>query len=107
VAALGYRFVSMLPYRDSDGMDILAQSTTDKNRRAIFEIRKWKNQSISDIFLRNMQNQINEQKAQEGYVIAAARLTDGAQTALQTLNKIKVINEFDLIDLLMRVLDSE
>lgn len=107
VATLGYRVVSLLPYRDSDGMDILAQSTTEKGRKAVFEIRKWKNQPISDIFLRNMQNHINEQKAQEGFVIAAARLTDGAQTALQTLNKIKVINEFDLGDLLMRVLEPE
>lgn len=107
VATLGYRVISLLPYRDSDGMDILAQSTTEKDRKAVFEIRKWKNQPISDIFLRNMQNQINEQKAQEGFVIAAAHLTDGAQTALQTLNKIKVINEFDLIDLLRRVLEPE
>ncbi len=107
ISQLGYTVANILPYRDTDGMDIMAKSNAEKSRKALFQIRKWKNQPISDIFLRNMQNQLNEFKAQEGYVIAAARLTDGAQTALQTLNKIKVINEMDLVDLLARVLQQE
>ncbi|MBW7856773.1 MAG: restriction endonuclease [Leptonema sp. (in: Bacteria)] len=105
VLTLGYKVVSILPYRESDGMDILAQLATDKSQRALFEIRKWENQPISDIFLRNMQNQLNENKAQLGFVIAAARLTDGAAAALQSLNKIKVINEESLGELLSQVLD--
>lgn len=105
IAELGYRVLAILPYRDSDGMDFIAQHSDEKNRRAVFEFRKWKNQPISDIFLRNMQTRVNEQKAQEGFVIAAARLTDGAQAALATMERIRVINEFDLADLLSRVLE--
>ena len=107
ITVLGYRVLSLLPYREGDGLDILAQSTSEQKQKALFEIRKWENQPISDIFLRNMQNQLNEHKAQEGYVIAAARLTDGAQTALKTMIRIKVINEFDLGDLLAQVLEPE
>lgn len=105
VLTFGYKVISILPYREGDGLDILAQLATDKSQRALFEIRKWENQPISDIFLRNMQNQLNVNKAQLGFVIAAARLTDGAATALQTLSKIKVINEEELATLLSQVLD--
>ena len=81
-----------LPNRDPDGLDLVAFNTEDKKDKALFEFRKWKNQPISDIFLRNMQNTLNEMKVMRGFVVAGARLTTGAEAALQNLKKIQVIN---------------
>ncbi|MCB1166667.1 MAG: restriction endonuclease [Leptospiraceae bacterium] len=92
VASLGYKVDRTLPNRDPDGLDLVAFNTEDKKDKALFEFRKWKNQPISDIFLRNMQNTLNEMKVMRGFVVAGARLTTGAEAALQNLKKIQVIN---------------
>lgn len=101
---LGFTKSKNMPNRDGDGLDILGKSMQDKKKKALFQFRKWKNQPISDIFLRNMQNTLNEIKANEGYVVAGARLTDGAQSALENLKKINVINEEELAGILQSVL---
>lgn len=100
----GYVFEKILPSREKDGLDIIARSAEDRKVKALFRIRQWSNQPISDIFLRNMQNTLNEQKVSLGFVIAGARLTSGAEEALKNLKKITVINEYDLGAVLSRVL---
>ena len=79
----------------------------DKKDRALFQFRKWRNQPISDIFLRNMQNTLNELKVARGFVIAGARLTTGAESALQNLKKIQVINGEDLGAVLVNIIKPE
>jgi len=93
IQTLGFSINKTLPYRDKDGADFIGTKKDDKKIRALFRIRKWKNQPISDIFLRDMQNYMNELKVNQGFVIAGARLTQGAEQALVNLKKIEVINE--------------
>ncbi len=100
----GYRIEKTLPYRDRDGADFVAVEKGEKKTKALFRIRKWKNQPISDIFLRDMQNYMNELKVSGGFVVAGARLTSGAEEALKNLRKITVINEYDLGSVLQKVL---
>lgn len=100
----GYKMIKNIPRGDKDGADFITQNTADKKIKALFSIRQWSNQPISDIFLRNMQNQMNELKASYGFVIAGARLTPGAKSALENLKKITVINEVDLANLLTDVM---
>jgi len=99
----GYRNPKSLKSPDRDGQDFVASSLQDKKIKALFRIRKWKNQPISDIFLRDMQNYMNELSVNQGYVIAGARLTTGAESALQNLKKIEVINEENLGIILQRI----
>ena len=104
ITSLGYRIKKTLPYRDKDGADFLSSSAEDKKITALFRIRQWKNQPISDIFLREQQNYMNEHKANLGFVVAGAKLTSGAEAALKNLKKITVINEEDLGELLQKIL---
>lgn len=106
INSLGCKMDKMLPRKDRDGADFLAKDLNDKKIRALFSIRQWSNQPISDIFLRNMQNTMNELKVNKGFVIAGARLTPGAESALQNLKKITVVNENELGELLIRVMES-
>ncbi len=100
----GYKLEKILPSREKEGADFIARELLDKKNKALFRIRRWKDQPISDIFLRDMQNNMNELKVSRGYVIAGARLTPGAESALENLKKITVINDQDLGELLHKVL---
>ena len=104
IASQGFKVKKELKKTDKDGLDFLAQSVTDKKNLALFRIRKWSNQPISDIFIRDQQNYMNEHKASLGYIVAGARLTPGAETALGNLKKITVINDKDLGRLLKSIL---
>jgi hypothetical protein len=50
---------------------------------------------------------MNELKVSNGYVIAGARLTAGAEQALQNLKKIEVINEEKLGELLAQIFGTD
>lgn len=104
IEALGCKLRRTLPYKEKDGMDMIAVSQEDKKKTVLFRIRKWKNQPISDIFLRDMQNYMNELKVNEGFVVAGASLTAGAESALENLKKIQVVNEVELGELLQKIM---
>ena len=99
----GYTAKKTLPNREKDGADIIAASKLDSSDTALFRIRQWANQPISDIFVRNMQNYMNEQKVKHGFVVAGTRLTNGAEEALKNLSKITVINEHDFGEILWKL----
>ncbi|MCR9143572.1 MAG: tetratricopeptide repeat protein [bacterium] len=104
IASLGFKIQSELDYRDKDGKDYIATSLADKKIKALFRIRQWSNQPISDIFLREQQAYMNELKVNQGFVVAGARLTDGAEQALNNLKKITVVNETSFGEILQKVL---
>lgn len=107
ISALGFKVDRTLPNRDPDGLDLMGVNVEDKKDRALFQFRKWKNQPISDIFLRNMQNTLNELKVSRGFVVAGARLTTGAESALQNLKKIQVVNGEDLGAVLVNIISPD
>lgn len=104
INSLGHRIVKSLPYREKDGADYITAEIANKKNKALVRIRKWRNQPISDIFLRDMQNLLNEQKVSLGFVIAGAQLTGGAEAALENLKKITVINDAELAGMLQKIL---
>lgn len=107
IASMGFKVDKNLPNRNPDGLDLVAFNVEDKKDRALFQFRKWRNQPISDIFLRNMQNTLNELKVGRGFVVAGARLTTGAESALQNLKKIQVINGDDLGAVLVNIMKPD
>lgn len=104
ISMQGFKLEKVLPFKDKDGLDFAAHDKNDKKVKALFRIRKWKNQPISDIFLRDLQNYMNEQKMNLGFMLAGTSLTPGAETALQNLKKIRVINEYDLAEVLTKAM---
>lgn len=101
VSYMGYEMIKPLAPDDNEGFDCLAQNIEGK--KAVFKIRQWKNQSISDIYIRNFQNKLNELKAQEGFLISAGRLTQGAEQTVQNLKRIKVFTPEEFGYLLSRI----
>ena len=104
IALLGFKTMKNLNYRESDGEDYLGQGIKEHKNKALFRIRKWSNQAISDIFLREQQSFMNEQNVNLGFVIASTQLTAGASEVLKSLRKITVINEDQLVDILKKVM---
>ncbi len=103
IQMLGYQIIKQIPPDDNEGFDCIAENF--ENKKALFKIRQWKNQMISDIFLRNFQNKLNELKVQEGYILSGAKLTTGGELALQNLKKLRVINGEEFGNMLARVMD--
>ncbi len=101
----GYKIIKQIPPDDNEGFDCIAENF--ERKKAYFKIRQWKNQSISDIFLRNFQNKINELKVQEGYIISGAKLTPGGEQALQNLRKLRVINGMEFAQLLTNIISND
>ena len=104
ITLLGFKTIKNLNYRDTDGEDYLGQSLQSSKNTALFRIRKWSNQAISDIFLREQQSFMNEQNVSLGFVIASTQLTAGASEVLKSLKRITVINENRLAEILKQVL---
>lgn len=104
IMSQGFKLKKELKKSDKDGLDFLAQSIEDKKVIALFRLRKWSNEPISDIFIRDQQNYMNEHKAQLGFIVAGAHLTPGAEAALKNLKKITVVNEVNLGNLLKTIL---
>ncbi|GIX41294.1 MAG: restriction endonuclease [Leptospiraceae bacterium] len=104
IQMFGYQITKQVQPDDNEGFDCIAENFEGK--KAYFKIRQWKNQSISDIFLRNFQNKINELKVQEGYIISGAKLTPGGEQALQNLRKLRVINGEEFAKLLVTIIGT-
>lgn len=102
IQMLGYQVSKQLQPDDNEGFDCIAENFEGK--KALFKIRQWKNQLVSDIFLRNFQNKLNELKVQEGYLLSGARLTSGGEQALQNLRKLRVINGEEFANMLARIM---
>ncbi|MFN3603683.1 MAG: tetratricopeptide repeat protein [Leptonema sp. (in: bacteria)] len=103
IQILGYQTSKQIQPDDNEGLDCIAENFEGK--KALFKIRQWKNQLVSDIFLRNFQNKLNELKVQEGYLLSGAKLTPGGEQALQNLKKLKVINGEEFANMLSRIMD--
>ena len=104
ISELGFQLYKRLNYAELDGANFLAKKKNNPKISALFQIRKWGEQPISDIFLRDQQNDMKEQQADLGFVIAASQLTIGAEQELNRAHHITVINEGNLIKLLSKTL---
>ena len=80
----------MNTYRETDGVDFLATQKDGKSKTLIW-VRRWKGVNIGEIPLRNFAQAINDIKARQGYFITASPLTPAGESALRSLEKIKLI----------------
>jgi len=93
----------MNTYRETDGVDFLATQKDGKLKTLIW-VRRWKGVNIGEIPLRNFAQAINDMKAKQGYFITASPLTPAGESALRSLEKIKLIPPEDFAALLKGVI---
>lgn len=105
LAEYGYKVKRELPALEAEGANFVTIKRDDESDRAVFRIRKWKNMTISDVFLTELLNSMHEQQAEKGYVVGSAELTPGAKKVIRANEgKIMVVNGKDLESLLERVI---
>lgn len=88
---LGYRVDEILPtYRESDGVDFMANNSKTGNRALIW-VRRWKGTKVGEIPLRNFAQAINDAKAKEGLFVTTTELTTSGENAVGRLSKVNVL----------------
>jgi len=88
---LGFTVDAVLDtYHSSDGIDFLA-TQKDSKAKTLIGIRRWKDTNVGEIPLRNFAQAINDAKAKQGYFITTSPLSAAGTSALNSLEKIKVI----------------
>ncbi|TGL63958.1 restriction endonuclease [Leptospira ognonensis] len=101
ILKLGFRVTKELVNTDGDGVNYLCSSKENVDLKAIFRIRKWKDAKVSDIFLREMVQQMGENQAMKGYIIGNFDLTEAGRKILsQHDDQFEIINGDRLEDLL-------
>ena len=102
---LGFRVTEFLTtYKENDGVDILATERSTGNKALVW-VRRWRKTKIGEIPLRNFAQAINDNKARTGIFITTAPFTEGANSALEKLSKVRVVSEEELNTLLQGVID--
>ena len=80
----------MNTYRESDGVDFMATQKESKSKTLVW-VRRWKGANIGEIPLRNFAQAINDAKAKQGYFITTSPLSAAGESALKSLEKVKVV----------------
>jgi hypothetical protein len=105
LAEYGYKVKRELPALEAEGANYVCVKKGEEDVKAIFRIRKWKNMTISDVFLTELLNLMSEQEANKGYVIGSAELTTGAKKVLKSNEgQIIIVNGKELESLLEKVI---
>lgn len=98
VMKLGYRVTKEISNPEGDGVNLLASSKEDVNKRAVFRVRKWKDAKVSDVFLREMTTQMEEYGATKGYVIGNFDVTEGGKKIISASNGALEMHNGDLFE---------
>ncbi len=102
---LGYRVTKELANLDGDGVNYLGSSKENVDMKAIFRIRKWKDAKVSDIFLREMLQQMNDNLCSKGFIIGNFDFTEaGRKIIAQHEDAFEIFNGDRLEDLLEKTM---
>ncbi|PJZ53238.1 tetratricopeptide repeat protein [Leptospira adleri] len=108
VMALNYTVSREVPNKEGDGLNLTGLNKTDKETRALFKFRKWKDAKISDIFLRDTIAQLKELGVDKAFVLGDAEFTEGAKRFLtDNPSLLTVVYGKDLEELLKKALRLE
>ncbi|EMJ90895.1 tetratricopeptide repeat protein [Leptospira alstonii] len=108
VTALNYTVSREVPNKEGDGLNLTGLYKADKETRALFKFRKWKDAKISDIFLRDTIGQLSELGVDKAFIVGDAEFTEGAKRFLtENSSVLNVIGGKDLEELLKKALRQE
>jgi tetratricopeptide (TPR) repeat protein len=100
ILSLNYRVSREIPNPEGDGVNYLGSSKENKDIRALFRFRKWRDSKISDVFLREMVNEMQTLGVDKGFLVGNYDLTEGGKKfATQNMEKFVFIfgNDFDTL----------
>ncbi len=99
---LGYRIINQESTSETEVLDYICSAKEDTKQRFLISFRKYKdNASLSDIFLTNFKNRMNQLKCHSGIVVSNAQLTSGGQEAIRKMRELTVISKEKLADLVL------
>jgi tetratricopeptide (TPR) repeat protein len=105
LAELGYKIKRELPSLESEGANYIGIPKDDENTKIVFRIRKWKNITISDVFLTDLLSSMGEHDAEKGFIIGDAELTPGARKVIKANDgMIRIVNGKELESILEKVM---
>ncbi|PJZ69648.1 restriction endonuclease [Leptospira perolatii] len=108
VMALNYTVSREVPNKEGEGLNLMGLNKTDKETRALFKFRKWKDAKMSDIFLRDTLSQVKDLGLDKAFVIGDADFTEGGKRFLaENQSRISVLCGRDLEDLLKKALKMQ
>ncbi|TGL57589.1 tetratricopeptide repeat protein [Leptospira sarikeiensis] len=108
VLALNYTVSREIPNKEGDGVNFQGLNKTDKETRALFKFRKWKDAKISDIFLRDTLSQVKDLGLDKAFIVGDAEFTEGARRFLaDNPSRLSVLYGRDLEELLKKALKSQ
>ncbi|MCC5813784.1 MAG: restriction endonuclease [Leptospira sp.] len=106
ILLLNYRVSREIPNPEGDGVNYTGMSKEDKDIRALFRFRKWRDSKISDVFVRDMLAEMDKLNVQKGYLIGNFDLTEGGKKhASQHSEKLYFINGNEFDKLLSEVIE--
>ncbi|TGK00231.1 restriction endonuclease [Leptospira langatensis] len=108
VMALNYTVSREIPNKEGDGLNFQGLNKTDKETRALFKFRKWKDAKISDIFLRDTLSQVKDLGLDKAFIIGDADFTEGARRFLaDNPSRLSILYGKDLDELLKKALRAQ
>lgn len=106
ILGLNFRVSRELPNPEGDGVNYTGLSKENKELRALFRFRKWRDSKISDVFLREMINEMEKASANVGYLIGNFELTEGGRKFVsQHSEKFVFINGNEFDTMLAKILE--
>ncbi|EPG75029.1 restriction endonuclease [Leptospira fainei serovar Hurstbridge str. BUT 6] len=107
VLALNYTISREIPNKEGDGLNFMGLSKSDKETRALFKFRRWKDAKVSDIFLRDTLSQVKDLSLDKAFIVGDAEFTDGARRFLaDNSSRLSVLYGKDLEELLKKALKT-
>ncbi|EQA38472.1 restriction endonuclease [Leptospira inadai serovar Lyme str. 10] len=107
VLALNYTISREIPNKEGDGLNFMGLSKSDKETRALFKFRRWKDAKVSDIFLRDTLSQVKDLGLDKAFIVGDAEFTDGARRFLADNSaRLSVLYGRDLEELLKKALKT-
>ncbi|WCL48113.1 restriction endonuclease [Leptospira sp. GIMC2001] len=100
ILSMNYRVSREVANSDGDGVNYTGMSKENKEDRALFRFRRWRDSKISDVYLREMLNEMEAYEANQGYLIGNFDLTEAAKKFVtQHAERFFFINgnEFDIL----------
>ncbi|MBN1897180.1 MAG: restriction endonuclease [Spirochaetes bacterium] len=110
VQKLGYTIVKLnfkptiADFVEGDGIDFVTKEP-GSGQMVLIQLRRWDQGKAGEIPLRNMTQNMAEEKARKGIFIVPAELTEGAEKFLQKMKNITVFTERDMPRLLRGTMD--
>ena len=98
---LGYRVKKELPSLEAEGVNYLGIQKKDESTLALFRFRRWKNITISDVFLNEVLASMSEYGASLGYIVGSFDLSKAAKKLIKSQEgKLIAVNGRELDSLL-------